>query len=1278
MSTTDLTDERRELLKVLLEEEGVEISASQRISQRESKDEIPLSFAQQRLWFFDQLNPGNPFYNTFQPIVVKGRLSIAAFEQSLNEIIRRHEVLRTTIWSLDGQPIQVVAPTLKLTLAVTDLREIADPRRQPMSEQLMDREYRRPFDLAQGPLWRVTLLQLSEEEHVVLMTMHHIVSDGWSLGLLCGEIAALYDAFSTGGQFFLAELPIQYADFAKWQLEYLQGEVMEKHLSYWKNQLAGVAPLLELPSDRPRSPVFSFRGSAYAFRLPETLSAALKDLSQQEGTTLFMTLLAAFKVLLQRYTGIDDIVVGSAIANRNRREIEGLIGFFINSLVLRTDLSGSPSFRELLSRVKTVTLGAYNHQDLPFEKLVEVLQPKRNLGYAPLCQVEFTLQNAPVGELKVRGLTLSGAPTVRKTAETDFNMMMWESPGGLIGAVNYSTDLFDRSTVARMISHFQTLLENIVTAPEKRISELTLLTETEREKLKSDWQKTRVDFPADKTITELFEAQVEETPEATAVVMGGRQLTYRELNRRANQLAHHLSKLGVGPESLVGICVERSFEMVAGLLGILKAGGAYVPLDPAYPKERLALMLEDAQISLLLIQERLAPGLLAHQAQTIQLDTEWETFTSESAENPVPTATAQNPAYAIFTSGSTGRPNAALITHQALVNYAIGFINAVGLRDTDRILQFASISFDVAVEELFPTWLSGAAVVLRNDPLAPSYTELTRLVEEESLTAFELPTSYWHEWVYELYRTGTRLPSTLRFVIIGGDKVSPTRLEMWRALGIPLINVYGLTETTVTTTVFHLPAESSSAETWPELPIGSPLANMQVYLLDSRLQPVPAGVTGEIYIGGESLAREYLNRPDLTAQKFIQNRFSDAPGARMYKTGDLAKYLPDGNLIFLGRVDQQVKLRGYRIEPGEIEAALKEHADVKEAVVLVKEEAAEIPPLVSRNGDGQLKVGDAGSVVSRLTPLGEATAEPLFAEVEKLSEDEVETILALELQHGVEEEVRTRRFNELEISLRLKDKKFISPPHQAQRNWVIRRALDEFADDLRALDQVTKQFVPGSARPRLGAQLEWGNSEARFDQSQLIIGNQQVMQDWEHPLMKAMAEVVTETHGDVLELGFGMAISATYIQEFGVRSYTVVEANREVARYFQEWKSRYPGRDIRMIQGKWHDVADQIESEAYDGVFFDTVPTDEQEYTREVIDNAVMAEDFFPVAARSLRKGGVFTWYTNEIDSLSRRHQRLILKYFSSFSVSIVKPLAPPVDCHYWFADSMAVVKAVK
>jgi len=564
---------------------------------------FPVSFAQQRLWFLDQLVPGNPFYNVPTAVLLTGPLNVAALSQTFNEIVRRHEALRTTFRMLEGQPVQVIAVSLSVPLPVVDLQALPVVQREAEVQRLATEQFQHPFDLAQGPLLRVKLLHLGGSEHVLLLTMHHIVADGWSSGVLIRELGVLYAAFATRQPSPLLDLPIQYADFAHWQRQWLQGEVLETQLAYWKQQLKGAEFSLELPTDRARPALQTFRGNRQSLMLPKGLSEAIATLSEQEGVTLFMTLLAAFQTLLYRYTGQEDILVGSPIANRNRSQIEGLIGFFVNSLVLRTDLSGNPTFRKLLLRVREVALGAYAHQDLPFERLVEELQPERDLSQNPLFQVVFALQNAPVEVLELPGLKLSPLNFCSETARFDLEFQLLECLDSLGVVVVYSTELFDQITITRMLEHFQVLLESIVSQPEQRLSDLSLLTEIERHQLLS-WNETQANYPHNSCIHHLFEAQVEQTPDAVAVVYEDEQLTYRELNNRSNRLAHYLRQLGVGPEVLVGICIERSLEMVVGVLSILKAGGAYVPLDPAYPPERLNFMLSDAQVSLLLTQQR--------------------------------------------------------------------------------------------------------------------------------------------------------------------------------------------------------------------------------------------------------------------------------------------------------------------------------------------------------------------------------------------------------------------------------------------------------------------------------------------------------------------------------------------------------------------------------------------------------------------------------------------------------------------------------------------------
>ena len=904
--------------------------------------ELPLSFAQQRLWFIDQLEPGCSVYNFPAAVRLKGPLNVVALKQSLNEIVRRHEALRTTFAIVEGRPVQVIAPLLTLPLPIVDLRGLPETERETEVRRLVTNEAQRPFDLAKGPLVRATVLGLGQNEHVGLLTMHHIVSDGWSTGILIREMAVLYEAFSSGTPASLPELPIQYADFAHWQRQWLAGEVLETQLTYWKQQLGGAPPLMELPTDHPRPPLQSFRGTHHSVTLPNDISAGLKALSQQHGVTLFMTLLAAFKVVLHSYTSQDDIIIGTPIANRNRLEIEGLIGFFVNTLVLRTDLSGDPTFGDVLRRVRDVCLGAYAHQDLPFERLVEELHLARDVSRNPLFQVMFVLQNARSEPLELPGLKLTPVEVDSGTTHFDLTLHIADTGHELIATLAYNTDLFETASIVRMLKHFTTLLETICASPDRRLSELPLLTEPERRQLLLEWNATRAVQPNELCIHQLFEAQSGRTPEAIAVVFDGEWLTYGELNRRANQLANHLRVLGVGPEVPVAICLKHSLEAVIGLLGILKAGGVYVPLDPAYPKERLAFMLEDAAAPVLLTQQLLIAGLPRNSAKMVCLDSDWETISQESAETPICSTMPENLAYVIYTSGSTGRPKGVLVSHGSIAEHCLTVQRHYELNSSDKVLQFASLSFDVSLEQILPTLVVGARLVLMSTDLWHT-TDFHKKVEEYGLTVLNIPTGYWQELAREWVDVVDLVPNIQpRVFIVGGDTMLPEVLDLWQRTpmrSIRLINAYGPTEATITATAFDITPRCREHSTLRRIPIGRPLANREIYILNKYGSAVPVGVPGELYIGGACLARGYLNRADLTAEKFIPNPFSVEPGSRLYKTGDLGRYLPDGNIEFLGRIDHQVKIRGFRIELGEIEAVLRQHPAVRETIVVAYENA---------------------------------------------------------------------------------------------------------------------------------------------------------------------------------------------------------------------------------------------------------------------------------------------------------------------------------------------------
>ncbi len=908
------------------------------IEARKHQEILPLSFAQQRLWFLDQLEPNSTAYYLSSTFQIQGSLNISALAQSLAEIIQRHEILHTNFVVGEGQPTQVITHNIDFSLPIIDLQSLPDFQREIEAQKIVNEEAKQPFNLAQDSLFRVKLLQLSAESHLLLFNIHHIIFDGWSFGVLFAELEALYTAYSEGLTSVLPQLPIQYADFTLWQRKWLTGEVLASQLNYWKGQLGGILPILELPTDRPRPPVQTYIGATKSFILSPELTASIKALCQKEGVTLFMTLLTVFKVLLCRYSGQEDVIVGTPIAGRSRSEIEGLMGFFVNTLALRTDLADNPSFRKLLGQVRRVCLEAYTHQDVPFEQLVEVLQPERHLSHTPIFQVMFALQNAQMGELQLSNLNITALEQAIPTAKFDLTLSIEERNGQLISEWEYNTDLFDGLTIERMIGHFQVLLSGILVAPEQSIWELPLLTEKERHQLLVEWNQTEVNYPQDKCIHELFEEQVQRTPDAVAVVFENQQLTYQELNQRANQLANYLQTLGVSADKLVGLCLKPSLARIIGLLGILKAGGVYLPIDPVYPQERLRFMIEDSQVDMLLTQESLSSNLSTHSLQVVKLDADWEKICTKSANNLYGCVTGENLAYVIYTSGSTGIPKGVLIEHHAIANHCQNMVEYYQLNSSDRILQFASLSFDVSLEQILSTLAVGATLILVDAKLLTPW-ELHQKLIDCGLTVVDIPPVYLTQWLQSLEENNFATSiNKLRLVIYGGEELPAESLKTWQnspLKRIGLINAYGLTETTITAITFAVPQENTPIESYTNIPIGRPLPNRKVYILDYQKNLVPIGVAGELYIGGEGLARGYLNRPELTADKFISNPFDNSI---LYKTGDLACYLPDGNIEFLGRVDNQVKIRGFRIELGEIEAVLNQHPTVRETKVITRED----------------------------------------------------------------------------------------------------------------------------------------------------------------------------------------------------------------------------------------------------------------------------------------------------------------------------------------------------
>jgi amino acid adenylation domain-containing protein len=892
---------------------------------------FPASFAERSLWFLDQLAPGSSLYNLHLGRRIYLNLNEVAFEQSINEIVRRHETLRTCFRVVDEEPVQVVASFLTIPLPVSDLRQLNEAIREDRAIQIANEEADRPFNLLKWPLMRVRLLRTDEEEYIFLLTIHHIVCDFWSMDVFEMELEVLYRAFAAGEPSPLPELPIQYADYSEWERQWLQGPIANSHLEYWKRQLRDLEPL-QLPSDLPKARSSSYAGSAHDFSIEEPLYRALVQLSKREKTTLFMTMLAAFQTLLFRYTGQDDIAVGTPVANRTRAEVENLIAFFINSLVLRTDFSGNPTFRELLARVREVTLGAFAHQDLPFEKLVHELNPERGGGgHNPLFQVHFQLfGNTP--ELEVDS-PLAGEPfgAETKTAKFDIALDIWEYPDGLYAHMEYSTALFSAETMVRMEQHLRTLLQGIVANPDQHLAELPLLTSPERQEIVFEWNRTDVPYAREECIHDLFEAQVERTPNAIALTYRQEDLSYEQLNYRANQLASYLRARGVGPRSLVAVYLERSAEMIIGLLGILKAGAAYLPLNPSEPTTRLRFMMEDAESQITLTQERFADSIPIPNAIHLCLDNEWGEVARCSGCNLDRIGSSQDPAYIMYTSGSTGSPKGVLVHSQAVCNHLLWMQASFPMNAEDRVLQKYPFNFDASVCEIFGPLLSGGRLIMADPSEHWDISQFIHLLRHHRITVLDLLPSMLRALLDE---DEFRTCDFLRRVICGGEAISPELRDIFfLRMNAELHNIYGPTETTIGAASWTCRREHAGQP----VPIGRPAANTQIYLLDHWKNPVPPLIPGELCISGDGVALGYLNAPELTASKFVPNPFAGEP-SRMYCTGDLARYLPNGVIEYLGRIDEQVKIRGHRVEPQEIETVLTSHASVQECAVVAREE----------------------------------------------------------------------------------------------------------------------------------------------------------------------------------------------------------------------------------------------------------------------------------------------------------------------------------------------------
>ena len=935
-----LSPEKRVLLELLIKEKRKASVEQQRIRRAGNTDVYPLSFEQERLWFLHLLEPASLMHHLNRITTLDGPLDAGALQESFDEIVRRHEILRTTIRFAGESAVQIVAPPPRGVLTIVDLRSLPEAEQDKRGRQLALEQAREPFDMVHGPLMRAALVRLRNDKHTLLLTLHHVITDWWSFGVFYRELSILHRSFSSGTTSPLPELPIQYGDFARWQREWLQGRELERLLSYWRKQLSGCNQLLNLPLDRPRPLMQTFQGRRLYFALPKDLYQKLEKLGHAEDVTTFVTCLAVFQVLLHRYTGQPDILVGSPSANRSKLETESLIGFLLNTLVLRGDFSGDPTFRELLRQLRETVIGAYGHQDLPFQMLVKEVQHERDLGVMPLVQACFIFLSGPSPKLDTAASQLSEPDfpglSVQLTnvdfiaSEFDLTLSLENRTDYLDGFFEYNTALFEESTVSRMVGHLRTLMESVLANPDQRISELSLLTQEEKHGLLDTRGESTTSVAAHQPFYELFESQAAKTPDAIALIFEDEFVSYLELNGRANQLARHLKQLGVGPDAKVAILLERSVEMVVGLLAILKAGGAYVPLDLDYPRERLRFMLDDCGATVLLTDSQLVQALPECAAIVVCVDTDAKAISQPSIANLESGLSPENLAYVIYTSGSTGRPKGVQITHGALANFLAAMVQQTAVTSEDALLAITTISFDISTLEIFLPLITGARTVLAGRESTRDGARLLALIEHQGITIVQATPGTWQLMLGAEWSTGGALK-----ILSGGEALPGNTAAQLLERSASLWNVYGPTEATVWASIARVTAAHETHL------LGESLAGAETFVFDPHLQSVPVGVAGEICIAGACLARGYEHSPALTAERFRPNPFSDRAGTRVYRTGDLGRRRADGIIEFLGRSDYQVKLRGMRIELGEIEAALREHPDVEECVVALRGEGAE-------------------------------------------------------------------------------------------------------------------------------------------------------------------------------------------------------------------------------------------------------------------------------------------------------------------------------------------------
>ena len=1262
----------------MLEREGLAVKQEHRIAKRPGSRQGEASFAQRRIWVKQMLDRESTAYNILLALKIDGRLSYAGASQSLQVIVDRHEALRTCFKIVQGRPHQTVQPQLQANLAYVDLGDLGESGDQ--LGRLLASKQRTSFSLERPPLFDFTLVRVGSEVNVLLIALHHIIFDFVSSQILFDEFGRLYVSCAEGVPCPLPKLRIQYLDFSDWQRRQFEKSSADENLKLWRESI-GIGdeiPILDLPADRPSLREAAFEPSIVKFDVLPELARQVKRMSDETGLSKFCIWLAAFQILLHRYTDSDEVLLCVPHLERNDPDLENVIGFFLNLLVVRLRVRRQQSFRSILRAVHRDYLEAITNRDYPFDKLVEALSPHRHQGLTKLGEVGLTYQMAGRSQWELGGLSVSFLDVNVPIAKAEMWLTIYENPDNCQGCVEFNGARYSGQMVEGMTEHYCGLLSNLLNAPERPVGSVLTVTPPESQAALHDDRSGQAP-PAD-CLTANVQERSRALPDKTALVMGGDHVSYGGLNRRANQVARYLMRNEVGLQSPVGLLQARDVDAYICILAILKSGAVYVPMDRAHPTAYLMKMIETADIGHLLVSEdaqRMREAVAGLPVRVLEVAEICQKSRSEDGSDLALPLSSEQTAYVCFTSGSTGESKAAFVAHGPIAAHLRSFGQCVPIESSDRVLQFAALTFDVSIEQIFSAWSAGATLLPRGDD-AWSVQEFIDFLDAQQVTVANLPTAYWNQVVKISATAGMDIPrGALRCMLVGGEAMRAETARLWRRMsapGIRFINAYGPTESVITATL-HQVKDLEALEAGASVPIGSPLPGREAYVVDSHGFPVPTGVPGELCMRGFALADGYLKSPRLSATQFLPIADEGAAGrngvsgTRMYRTGDWVRRLADGSLEFLQRKDDEVKIRGVRVRPGLIESVILGNSRIVEGAVVVRQST-----FLQDDSNGFSAPDDESAWREMLALLPESFIKRSIESEEADQQGAPESPGPIEAGSQGETLVMSRHEPEFDLSLKLKRRDFISTPRGAQRNWVINRALEECAQDLRELNELTRRFVAGSERVEIGSDLF--HSDPGPSQSELVLDGHQVMQDWQRPLMRELARAVTEGHGDILEIGFGMGLSASYIQEQAVRSHIIIEANEKVVQAARRWRERHSERRIQIVHAKWQQVIEELEG--FDGILFDTYPMTENEFRSYVLRDVTFAEHFFPFAAQLLRPGGAFTYYSNEIDSLSRRHQRSLLKHFSSFRVDVVRNLKPPVDSQNWWADSLAVVRAYK